>query len=363
MSSTLDVTGEATFSAEAHVGDSLVVTGGTDLNSTLDVAGNTDIDGTLDVQGDANFQAEAHVGDSLVVAGNTALAGTLEVDGATDLNSTLTVDDYATFNDTVSVAKHLVVATPALAAGTSATIIDEPEFAVTNLAGDYIVAVDGHNQMMTVQNLTVTDQAYWTGDMEVSGDITGDNIISSSTMVAGGSNYGVNWPTDGTDNNVLTRRDYVDFHRINQTDVPQAWSYDADVFGATNPDYNEAVYYMNGNVVLYADSTNINGKNYSFTIKGRNFDQLRDQDGNVVDNDEVKVRLWAENNYVDVTGVSRLDSETLEFRLGYDQINGIVACTDGVVRPTVAIGTQEGGYFMTGLHLFLDIVAPAPFIP
>ena len=348
LNSTLDVDGATTLNS------TLDVDGASTLNSTLDVDGATTLNSTLDVDGVTTLN------DSLDVDGGVHMASTLEVDGATDLNSTLTVDDFAQFNDTVSVAKHLVVETPTLPAGTSAGIIDEPEFAVKNAGGDYIVQVDGHNDIMTVQNLTVTDQAYWTGNMEVTGDISGDNIISTSGMFAGNTNYGYNWPSDGTDYNMLTRRDYVDFHRINQTDVPQAWSYDADVFGSTSPDYNEAVYYMNGNVVLYSDSANTYGKNYSFTIKGRNFDQLRDQDGNVVDNDEVKVRLWAENNYVDVTGVERIDSETLEFRLGYDQINGIVACTDGVVRPTVAIGTQEGGYFMTGLHLFLDIVAPAP---
>ena len=198
--------------------------------------------------------------------------------------------------------------------------------------------------------------------MEVYGNISADNISSSSAIVAGSSNYGYNWPNDGTDNNVLTRRDYVDFHRINQTNVPQAWSYDADLIAsATTAHYAEAVYYMNGNVVMYADSTSQCDKNYRFTIKGRNFDEFRDADGNLVANDEVLVRLWAENDYVDVQA-TRQDDETLTFQLGYNDINGIVACTDGVVRPTMTIGTEDGGYFMTGLHLFLDIVAPStPF--
>ena len=333
--------------------DSLNASLGVDFESTLHVDGNTDVDGDFDVDGVTTV-------DSLNAAEGVYFESTLEVDGHTALDSTLTVDDFAQFNDTVSVAKHLVVETPTLPAGTSAGIIDEPEFAVKNAGGDYIVQVDGHNDIMTVQNLTVTDQAYWTGNMEVTGDISGDNIISTSGMFAGNTNYGYNWPSDGTDFNMLTRRDYVDYHRINQTDVPQAWSYDADLIASATTDYYaEAVYYMNGNVVLYADSVSQWDKNYRFTIKGSNFDQFRDSDGSLVADDEVLLRLWAENNYVDLNA-TRQDAETLTFQLGYNDINNIVACTDGVVRPTVALGTEDGGYFMTGLHLFLDIVAPAP---
>jgi hypothetical protein len=324
------------------------------LNASLGV----DFDSTLDVDGVTTL-------DSLNAAEGVYFESTLEVDGHTALDSTLTVDDFAQFNDTVSVAKHLVVETPTLPAGTSAGIIDEPEFAVKNAGGDYIVQVDGHNDIMTVQNLTVTDQAYWTGNMEVTGDISGDNIISTSGMFAGNTNYGYNWPSDGTDFNMLTRRDYVDYHRINQTDVPQFWSYDADLIAgaSADPDYNEAVYYMNGNVVLYADSAATTGDNYVFTIKGRNFDQFRDADGSLTNDADIIASLWAENNEFSLnTNITRVDATTMTFTLGYNDVNSIVACTDGVVRPKLAVGTVDGGMFDTGIYLFLDIVA-STYIP
>jgi len=320
------------------------------LNGTLDVSGNTDIDGTLDVQGDANFQAEVHVGDSLVV------------DGFSQFNADANVDATLTA-DTAVVEHYLRVQTPTLPGGTSATIVSKPEFAVVNAAGNNIFSVDGHNELTTIQNLIVTDQATWSGDLEVSGNMEADDILSNSQVVAGGSNYGSNWPTDGTDFNMLTRRDYVDFHRINQTDVPQFWSYDASLIAAASadPDYNEAVYYMNGNVVLYADSAATTGDNYTFTVVGKNFDQFRDADGNLVGDADLEASLWAENQEFSLnTNLVRVDDNTMTFTLGYDDVNSIVACTDGVVRPHLTVGTIDGGQFATGIYLFLDIVAAAP---
>jgi hypothetical protein len=159
----------------------------------------------------------------------------------------------------------------------------------------------------------------------------------------------------------LTRRDYVDYHRINQTDVPQFFSYDASLIAAASadPDYNEAVYYMNGNVVLYGDSVATTGDNYTFTITGRNFDQFRDADGSLVGDNDLEASLWAENNEFSLnTNIVRVDDNTLTFTLGYEDVNSIVACTDGVVRPHLSVGTIDGGQFATGIYLFLDIVAP-----
>jgi len=376
MHATLDVDGNTT------VGGTLGVTGNATLSADLDVDGtsnldNTDIDGTLDVSGDVDMHA------TLDVTGNTDIDGTLDVDGTTtldslnasegvDFDSTLNVDGTSQFNDDVNVdatltadtavvEHYLRVQTPTLPGGTSTTIISKPEFAVVNATGNNIFSVDGHNELTTIQNLIVTDQATWTGNLEVSGNLEADDILSNSQVVAGGSNYGSNWPTDGTDNNVLTRRDYVDYHRINQTDVPQFFSYDASLIAAASadPDYNEAVYYMNGNVVLYADSAATTGDNYTFTIVGKNFDQFRDADGSLTNDGDIEASLWAENNEFSLNGnITRVDATTMTFTLGYDDVNSIVACTDGVVRPHLSVGTIDGGQFATGIYLFLDIVAP-----
>jgi hypothetical protein len=42
--------------------------------------------------------------------------------------------------------------------------------------------------------------------------------------------------------------------------------------------------------------------------------------------------------------------------VGYSDIDPMTDCTSGIVRPTLALGTATGGFHMTGLHFFFDIV-------
>jgi len=48
--------------------------------------------------------------------------------------------------------------------------------------------------------------------------------------------------------------------------------------------------------------------------------------------------------------------DELSFNIGYSDIDALTDCTSGVVRPTLALGTATGGFHMTGLHFFFDIV-------
>jgi hypothetical protein len=126
---------------------------------------------------------------------------------------------------------------------------------------------------------------------------------------------------------------------------PEAWSYDASLINiATGAGVNSSVYYLNGNLVLYADSTATDSKNYTITIIGEN---LNGSD----------IKLYAENNSYDVDGDLDADwtatSSQASFKIGYDDIDGLVACTEGVVRATLVIDGK-----MTGLHLFFDLVNP-----
>ena len=100
--------------------------------------------------------------------------------------------------------------------------------------------------------------------------------------------------------------------------------------------------------------------NYTITVKGANFRSLLTSVGG---NTAVEAKLWLENtsllldpalhNYsVNAAG------DELSFNIGYDAINALTDCTSGVVRPTLALGTATGGFHMTGLHFFLDIVEP-----
>jgi len=154
----------------------------------------------------------------------------------------------------------------------------------------------------------------------------------------------------------------VDYHRMAQTDVPTAFSYDASLTGIdTTGNANNAVYYLNGNVVLYADSVSSNpaGDNYLFTVKGANFQNLLTAIGGTT---SVEAQLWLENNSLNLSSVTHnytvVDDNTITFTIGYSDIDALTDCTSGVVRPTLALGTATGGFHMTGLHFFLDIVEP-----
>ena len=103
-----------------------------------------------------------------------------------------------------------------------------------------------------------------------------------------------------------------------------------------DPDTSQAAT-LRGNVVLYEDSLDQDDKNYLFRVRGENFDLIRDgQTTGEVANDEIVGYLWAENNSYAVT-ITRVSDTELTFELGYGDIDGIVACTDGVVRPTLSI--------------------------
>jgi len=393
IDNTLDVLLDATFRDDVTVQDSLKVNGSADIDQnlnvdgfatitgTLNVDGATDIDNTLDVLLDATFQDDVTVQDSLKVNGSADIDANLTVNGNTDLDGTLDVDgtanfdDFATFNDSVLVGMHVRINTPAYT-GALSTVLDDPEFEVRNTAGALIFQVDGHNNQTTVQNLLIQNLMTVNGNFIASGDISGDEINASEGMTAGSNVFANNWPT-ATEWNAVVRKDYVDYHRMAQTDVPTAFSYDASLItlstGSHGALYNDAVYYLNGNVVLYQDSTSTSsiavspghvwtsspntGDNYTITVKGANFQNLLTSTGGSTN---VSAQLWLENNKLDLTSVAHsyqvADDSTITFNVGYSDIKNLTDCTSGIVRPTLALGTATGGFHMTGLHFFFDIV-------
>jgi cytoskeletal protein CcmA (bactofilin family) len=363
----LDVEDDATFQDDVQVDEDLWVDGDadvdgdTDLDGTLDVNGATDIDNTLDVLLDATFQDDVTVQDSLKVNGSADIDANLTVNGDTDLDGTLDVDgtanfdDFTTFNDSVLVGMHVRINTPAYT-GAISSVLDDPEFEVRNPAGALIFQVDGHNNQTTVQNLLIQNLMTVNGNFIASGDISGDEITASEGMTAGTNVFSNNWPT-ATEWNAVVRKDYVDYHRMAQTDVPTAFSYDASLTGIdTVGTGNNAVYYLNGNVVLYNDSTDTDNDNYQITVKGANFQSLLTSAGASA---EVSAQLWLENNFLDLSNTHDfdvVDDNTITFNISYDDIDPMTDCTSGIVRPTLALGTATGGFHMTGLHFFFDIV-------
>jgi len=372
----LDVDGMTTL-------DSLNASMYADFDANVNIDGNLQLDGTLDVDGNADFDSNVNID------GNSTLVGSLDVDGMTTLDSlnasmyadfdanvnidgalqvdltldvdgNATFDDYATFNDSVKVEKHVLVNTPYMdPAVVSVSVRSQPELEVRNPSGAKIFQVDGHDGNTTIQNLTVQNSLSVTGNFTAYGDISGDDINAAQYMSAGTPVFGTTWPS-ATDWNKVTRKDYVDYHRMAQTDVPTAFSYDASLTGIdTTGNVNNAVYYLNGNVVLYADSatTAANDSANLMTVVGQNFKNLLTSIGGTTD---VSAQLWLENNKLDLTFASHkytvVNDSTITFTVGYRDIDPLTDCTSGVVRPTLALGTATGGFHMTGLHFFFDIV-------
>ena len=421
INGTLDVLGNSIFRDYVTMNDSLNVKmfadfdanvnidGAAQIDLTLDVDGNTDLDGTLDVAGNSTFRDYVTMNDSLNVKmfadldaglnvdgtttmdslnahgnadfdlnvnidGNTQIDGTLDVDGAADFDATINVDgnatfnDFATFNDSVLVQKHLRINTdPSI---TNVTTMAEAELEVRNLAGSRIFQVDGHNSITTIQNLVIQQAFTANGNITAGGDFIGDDVRASGFVTTGTGVFGNHWPTHPTlDWDVVTRKDYVDYHREAQIGVPTAYSYDASLIsGIVNPQYNDAVYYLNGNVVFYHDSTTTasgpavpitspnTGDNYTITVKGSNFTDLLTSIGGI---DEVSAQLWLENNVLDLGAAHSfdvVDDETITFNIGYSDLDALTDCTSGVIRPTLALGRATDGFHMTGLHFFFDIV-------
>jgi hypothetical protein len=83
---------------------------------------------------------------------------------------------------------------------------------------------------------------------------------------------------------------------------------------------------------------------------------LTDEDGAPL---TIEAAIWFENNSLSITNAdhnfSVVDDNTITFEIGYEDVNGIAACTSGKVRPTLALGSATYGMQMTGLHFFIEI--------
>jgi hypothetical protein len=341
----LDVDGVSTV-------DSLNAAEGVYFQSTLTVDGHTELNDSLHVD------LSVGIDQNLWVGGNTDITGTLHVVDSAQFDSNVNIDATLT-SDSVIVEESMKIYTPTYEDYSfTSEILSEPEFEILNVDGDPIFEVDGHNDDVIAENLTVNG-VFTTQDWIVNDDISCDDLSAAGVVTSGNNTYGSEWATaNQNQNNWLTRRDYVDFHRQAATGVLQAFSYDADLIATSNgdTDYNESVYYMDGDLVLYADSVDVSDKNYVITVKGENFDSLVDEDGAPL---TIEAAIWAENNKLDITSASHnlsvVDDNTITFEIGYADINGIVACTSGKVRPTLALGSATYGMQMTGLHFFIEL--------
>jgi cytoskeletal protein CcmA (bactofilin family) len=375
LNDSLDVDGNATFHSNVQVDDNLDVDGATDLDSTLDVQGATNLQSTLTVGGNATFNDYVDMNDTLDVA----MAGLFRTPVATgtgvDADGELVVYNEwgaAIFevdgHNDITVIQNLLVQNDFDYNG-DLEVSGDLSAGFGNFSMYVESGANTLNALLPLQNNHLTRKDYVDGQISIvldSVQVAMDSIAAHRTeldaLAAAGDDL-----SDRVDSLALITdtlrldvdslfafdaaavdsldvfRDSLDSYHARLQDLegrPEAWSHDAglsliDTTGAAN----NKVYYLNGNLVLYADSTDA-GKNYTITVIGENLDGA--------------AKLYAENNHYDVTDWTVTGGTQATFNIGYADIDGLVRCDEGVVRVTLVIDGK-----MTGLHLFFDIVAPA----
>jgi hypothetical protein len=263
------------------------------------------------------------VADSMGVAMDSIAAHRIELDALAGGNEDLqdAIDSLALVTDTLRLDVDSLFT---LAAAGADSLADHR----TDL--DSLFAFDSAFYAQMTYLLLELDTIF---DFDVAGPSMTSNVIDSLfTLAAAGAD------------SIDAHRDSLDSYHARLEVLegrPEAWSHDAglsliDTTGAAN----NSVYYLNGNLVLYADSTTATGKNYTITVIGENLNGV--------------AKLYAENNPYTITDWTVNGAGTsATFNIGYADIDGLVACTEGVVRATLVIDGK-----MTGLHLFFDLVNP-----
>ena len=178
ISSTLDVTGNTSLDGNATVGGTLAVTGATTLSSTLSagastlssatITGNATVGGTLGVTGatgiDGDFDINTNKFTVASASGNTAVAGTLSVTGASTLTGATTVAGLLNANGGIAV--------------------DTNNFTVSGADGSVV----------TAGTLDVAGLASLDGGIDVDGAFTvantSGNVATTGTLSAGNTSVG-----------------------------------------------------------------------------------------------------------------------------------------------------------------------------
>lgn len=163
--------------------DSLLVQGGAELDSTLQVDGFVTLNDSLTVMLFSYFQSKVRIQDSLIVVGSVDLDSDLDVDGTTNLDS-LHVAENADFDQDVNIDGNSQTDGNANIDGNldvdGTTNLDNTDI-------DGTLDVDGDTELDTVNvagSLTVAG----TSDLNSSLDVQGTTNLQSTLTVAGSAN-------------------------------------------------------------------------------------------------------------------------------------------------------------------------------
>jgi len=336
---------EAGWISDAEGAGSLFYDGGTYYNGVIYADDTlklmTAADGLVSIATDST-----DVDSKLTVSGAADLNSTLDVDGDTELDTTnidgsLTVRDFADFNDSLDVAKSVHVQDDlSVADSTSLNTAgnDGVVFTVFNSQGASAVTIETYDSStssgssattLTTPRLVVQEDAVYNGNLNVNGaaSITG-NVTSAAAP---------------TSPNHLTNKQYVDDAIADAITPPQVFDY--DVTSSTNTD---TVYYINGDLLLY--STMESGQeNYEITVYGSDL------------GDVTGATLRARGNSYDLTGTNEDwtaagDGASATFNISYSAIVAqLGGQTDGYISTHLVFTTATATY-QSGLTIrfYLD---------
>jgi hypothetical protein len=169
LEGTLVVTGSSEFKNNIGVAGTLNVTGSATLKSTLEVQSTVGLNSTLDVTGSTTLKSTLEVGSTSELKGNVGMNGTLDVTGSAQFKSTINVDGIATVSSSIveDLTDNRIVIV-----GTGGALEDDANF-----------TFDGTNFTIG-QGLMTIDVA--DGDIRTSGSITSNGLTNNGDLTVNG---------------------------------------------------------------------------------------------------------------------------------------------------------------------------------
>ena len=215
-----DIQGTLTVAGETNINDSLIVNAsnesfhiqnGSGVNKfTVDTDnGNTIIEGTVNINGvvdiDADFAVRNGTTDKFFVdnvTGNTNIEGTLTADGHTELNSTLNVDNNTTLGGTLTVANNTEI---------NGTLDVDANFAVRSGTTDKMTVASSTGNIATDGTLVVAGQTTINDSLIIQSNSEVVNVNNGS----GVTKFSID--TDNGNTNIIGTLTVGDATQINDT--------------------------------------------------------------------------------------------------------------------------------------------------
>ena len=290
--SSIDVAGNSAL------GGTLVVAGASDLNGALDVAGNSDLNGDLDVTGDSELdgalvvtgdsdlegnltvQKTAYL-DTLYVSEGGQIGTTLYVGGASDLNGALAVAGKVNFSSSQDVNSTAGTGTLSIGPSTGAHMsIDGDEIQSRDQSGSSMLHLQREGGRLRIfNNLNTNSKLEVVGEAEFSDKVYINNSDDvNETAGTGGLNVGnISSYHIGIDPNEINAKNGANagslslqstFGSLNL--LPENDTGDLRVFGRAFKTYADHHGFGYAYESVFFNIRNVPGKSKIFNVQGEN---------------------------------------------------------------------------------------------